>query len=82
MIGGAPGQHLNIQQAVLEAMKHAEVLNPIQIWERGRTNKNLGVIRKLTQTVAVIYIGTEQTCETLHRKIGGISDQIKTFLHL
>ena len=82
MIGGAPGQHLNIQQAVLEAMKHAEVLNPIQIWEREQTNKNLGVIRKLTPAVAVIYIGTEQACETLHRKIGGISDQIKTFLHL
>ena len=82
MIGGAPGQHLNIQQAVLEAMKHAEVLNPIQIWEREQTNKNLGVIRKLTPAVAVIYIGTEQACETLHRKIGGISDQIKTFLYL
>ncbi|MFQ6123343.1 MAG: hypothetical protein ACE5R6_01870 [Candidatus Heimdallarchaeota archaeon] len=82
MIGGAPEQHQNIQQAVIEAMKHAEILNPIQIWEREQTNKNLGVIRKLTQTVAVIYIGTEQACETLHRKIEGISDQIKAFLHL
>ncbi len=80
MIGGAPKEHLNIQKAALEAMKHAEVLNPIQIWERWQSNKNLGVIRKLTQTVAVIYIGTEQACETLHKKIEGVSDQIKTFL--